>query len=293
MKVFLLAQTRLAPEAVDFFTEVDWLPGMECTEGDALAEMAGRLCYKSWKAYDGTQGTNANVTKVREGNVPYIGNIIDSGHGSVLEHINFTFACMGISRVFTHELVRHRAGCAYSQESLRYCRLQDLQVVLPEDPAITPANRRDALEGIMDLKRVIAKLDEVMIAPLKSFSLKKKLTSWLRRIAPIGISTNIIFTANVRALRHMICTRTSIHAEVEIREAFAIVAEKCIEQCPALFQDLYPDDQGQYVSSFTDSACTNTECDYESTVAGPPDISICPECGWETVVLDQRDRSKI
>lgn len=292
MKIFLLANTFINSEAYDFLKYVE-APELRSSGGDLLAEIAGRLCYKSWRPYDGTDKTNANVTKVREGNVPYVGNIIDSGHGSVLEHISFTFACMGISRVFTHELVRHRAGCAYSQESLRYCRLQDLEVILPEDDNISHDMRRQALNAIRELKRVIAKLDEEMIAPHKSFDVKKKLTSWLRRIAPIGISTNIIFTANVRALRHMICTRTSVHAETEIREAFQLIAEKARERCPALFQDLYPDDQGQWVSSFTDYVCINMECDYETTVVGKHLSDLCPRCGWTMNVLDQRDRSKI
>ena len=290
MKVFLLAQTRLAVEATDFFEEVDWVP-RSCLEADALAEMAGRLCYKSWKAYDGTPNTNANIARVREGNASYIGNIIDSGHGSVLEHINFTFACVGVSRVFTHELVRHRAGCAYSQESLRYCRLQDLQVVLPDDDYLTPEARKDAIAALTELKKAIAKIDDSLIAPHKSFAVKKRLTSWLRRIAPIGVSTNIIFTANMRALRHMICTRTSVHAEVEIREAFALIAKKVRLQCPSLMQDLYADDQGQWVSTFTDYACSG--CDYKATVPGADLGDACPECGGMLMVNDRRSRAKI
>ena len=292
MKVFLLASTKFDHGIFDFMREVGWDPEPDASHGDTLAEVAGRLCYKSWRPYDGTQGTNANVTKVREGNMPYVGNIIDSGHGSVLEHINFTFACMGISRVFTHELVRHRAGCAYSQESLRYCRLQDLTVVLPADPNITPAMKVDAVRAIEGLKRVIAKLDKEMIAPHKSFDVKKKLTSWLRRIAPIGISTNIMFTVNARALRHMICTRTSVHAEVEIREAFDIIAHKAKDRCPALFQDLYRVDNGEWVSNFTDYVCSNTECEYKGTVGGPLKAQ-CPVCNSLLLESFSRSRAKI
>ncbi|KKK63349.1 hypothetical protein LCGC14_2995190, partial [marine sediment metagenome] len=74
---------------------------------------------------------NRNLTRVREGNQPHIKNILDSGHGSVLEHASATFAFRNVSRVFTHEIVRHRAGWAFSQESLRYVRADELGYWLP------------------------------------------------------------------------------------------------------------------------------------------------------------------
>lgn len=101
---------------------------------EILIELAGRRCYKSF-----VPGLNPNVTKVREGNDVYLDNIHGVAHGSVEEHPMFFFAFEGISRVFTHELVRHRAGVAISQESLRYVRLEDVNYWIPtilkeEDP---------------------------------------------------------------------------------------------------------------------------------------------------------------
>ena len=77
-------------------------------------------------------GLNANVSKVREDSAEYLRNILKSGHGSVLEHANFTFLFHNVSRVFTHELVRHRAGAAYSQESMRFVRLTDIPFWFPD-----------------------------------------------------------------------------------------------------------------------------------------------------------------
>ena len=79
-----------------------------------LIEFGGRACYRSWEP-----GLNPNVTRVRTDQREYFENILRSAHGSVLEHASYSFALRDVSRVFTHELVRHRAGSAFSQESLR------------------------------------------------------------------------------------------------------------------------------------------------------------------------------
>ena len=110
----------------------EWLRRMydnhEFSEGQddaqVLVEAAGRRCYKSW-----APGLNANVTKVREDSDAYLRNIVSVKHGSVLEHAQFTFALEGISRVVTHELVRHRVGVAISQESL-------LRLTAPSDAEV-------------------------------------------------------------------------------------------------------------------------------------------------------------
>src|SRR5580692_597292 len=82
--------------------------------GELIVEFAGRACYRSWEP-----GLNPNVTRVRADQREYFANILRSAHGSVLEHANYSFIIRNCSRVFTHELVRHRAGSAFSQGSLR------------------------------------------------------------------------------------------------------------------------------------------------------------------------------
>ena len=92
-----------------------------------LAELAGRLCYRSWEP-----GLNPNVVKVRTDQTAYLQNILQSLHGSVLEHVNFGFILHNVSRVLTHELIRHRPGVAISQESMRFVRIQDIPFWFPE-----------------------------------------------------------------------------------------------------------------------------------------------------------------
>lgn len=94
----------------------------ESTDGERLAEFAGRLCYMSQR--------NPAGRTTRE----YLENIKKQGHGSVLEHASYSLLLEGVSRSLTHELVRHRAGFAYSQLSQRYVDESAAQFVMP--PAI-------------------------------------------------------------------------------------------------------------------------------------------------------------
>src|SRR5215467_9387042 len=99
---------------------VSWIG--ESTDGERLAEFAGRLCYMSQH--------NPAKRQTRE----YLDNIKKQGHGSVLEHANYSVLLEGVSRSLTHELVRHRAGFAYSQLSQRYVDESEANFVVP--PAV-------------------------------------------------------------------------------------------------------------------------------------------------------------
>jgi thymidylate synthase (FAD) len=209
--------------------------------GELLIEFGGRACYRSWEP-----GLNANVTRVRTDQTAYLANLIASQHGSVLEHANFTFVFRNVSRVFTHELVRHRAGSAFSQESLRYVRLTDIGFRVP--PALEPIREQvvSLVETLQEFQVDAAErlgLDEDGLP----FSVKKEITSALRRLAPIGLSTDIVWTANVRTLRHVIEMRTAPGAEEELRLVFDRVAEIAREQAPGLFQDFERDADGSWV----------------------------------------------
>jgi thymidylate synthase (FAD) len=215
--------------------------GSQPNEGELLVEFAGRVCYRSWEP-----GLNANVKKIRTDRHEYFANILRSGHGSVLEHASYSFALRSVSRAFTHELVRHRAGSAFSQESLRYVRLTDIGFRVP--PALEPIR-----EQVLSL---VEQLEEFQLSAAESLSLdsedlpfhiKKEITSALRRLAPIGLSTDIIWTANVRTLRHVIQMRTAESAEEEMRLVFDRIGSIMREEAPELFQDFVRQDDGSWV----------------------------------------------
>jgi thymidylate synthase (FAD) len=209
--------------------------------GELIVEFGGRACYRSWEP-----GLNPNVTKVRTDQREYFANILKSAHGSVLEHANWSFALRNVSRVFTHELVRHRAGSAFSQESLRYVRLTDIGFRVP--PALEPV--RDQVLSIVE------QLEEFQVSAAEQlgidqqgvpFHVKKEVTSALRRIAPIGLSTDILWTANARTLRHVIEMRTAEGAEEELRLVFDQIARVMQVEAPGLFQDFTRSEEGAWV----------------------------------------------
>ena len=212
--------------------------------GELLVEFGGRACYRSWEP-----GLNPNVTKVRTDQREYFANILRSAHGSVLEHANYSFALRNVSRVFTHELVRHRAGSAFSQESLRYVRLSDIGFRVP--PALEPVREQ--------VLSIVEQLEEFQVSAAKElgideegvpFHVKKEVTSALRRLAPIGLSTDIVWTANARTLRHVIEMRTSDGAEEELRLVFDKIARIMQAEASGLFQDFARRDDGSWAPEY-------------------------------------------
>jgi thymidylate synthase (FAD) len=224
-----------------------WLEGrVDAAEGapnggELLVEFGGRACYRSWEP-----GLNPNVTKVRTDQREYFANILRSAHGSVLEHANYSFALRNVSRVFTHELIRHRAGSAFSQESLRYVRLTDIGFRVA--PALEPVRER--------VLAIVEQLEEFQLEAARElgideegvpFHVKKEVTSALRRLAPTGLSTDIVWTANARTLRHVIEMRTAEGAEEELRLVFDKVGAIMRAEAPGLFQDFSRRDDGAWV----------------------------------------------
>ncbi|MEK7647117.1 MAG: FAD-dependent thymidylate synthase [Patescibacteria group bacterium] len=232
-KIFLIGETRVDDAALkDYLHHVgapEWVTDAP-SDAEKVIEVMGRMCYRSF-----APGLNLNVIKVREGNAAYLGHILQVGHGSVLEHAIFNFIFADVSRVFTHELVRHRAGIAISQESLRFVRLDDLgfwpPTVVREDAEVMEIFVKTVKE-LESLQKVLAKkydLDGKM-----PFSKKKQITSAMRRVAPLGLVTSIGWSVNGRALRHVIEMRTDPAAEEEIRLVFGKVADLMFKKCPNL-----------------------------------------------------------
>jgi thymidylate synthase (FAD) len=244
-EVFLVARPDLDyDELARYLGEVggeSWLERLDRGDLDAqnLAEFAGRLCYRSFEP-----GLNPNVVRIREDQGDYLRNILASAHGSVLEHLNFSFVLHNVSRVLTHELVRHRPGVAISQESLRFVRLDELPFWFPEWAQSDPELMKRAtamLEQMEQFQIWMADhfgLDEEGVP----FAEKKHRTSFMRRFAPEGLATGLVWTANVRTLRHTIEARTAAGAEEEIRLLFQHIGALMVKEAPALFGDYVIED---------------------------------------------------
>lgn len=216
-------------------------------DAETLVEIAGRLCYRSW-----VPGLNANVTKIREASEVYLANILRSGHGSVLEHAQFSFICHNVSRVFTAEMNRHRAGCAISEQSMRFVRLTDIPFWWPEWTRETQyaGLMAEAEDLVTRMERWQVKAADVfgLDDPGVPFAKKKFFTSFMRRLAPLGLSTEEVWSANIRAIRHVVSMRTAEGAEEEIRIVAGQLAEIMAVELPNLFGDYERDDSGAWAT---------------------------------------------
>jgi len=236
--VIKIAETRTDPEALRKTMETLGVSdaGMSMflerrgLDGQSLIEFAGRICYESYEP-----GLNPNVTKIRDAPGEYFRNILMKGDGSILEHSQLSFAFLNISRVCSHEIVRHRVGTAISQESLRYVRPPQIKFWIPDELSDEQkAAMKKAVEGAEGAYRDLEGQIDWNELPMDR---KKRLTSALRRILPDGLATNMIWTANHRTLRWVIEMRTDPSAEIEIRIVFDQVAEICVRDYPHLYQD--------------------------------------------------------
>jgi thymidylate synthase (FAD) len=190
--------------------------------------MGGRVCYMSFG-------------KGRKTNAEYLSNIIGVGHGSVLEHGVWNFVFTGVSRSFTHELVRHRAGFGYSQLSQRYVDESTADFVEPDCIADDPELHAIWLESIRQSHEAYCRLVEGLARTFESEpsgTLRRKLARQAARsVLPNATETKIFVTANARALRHFIELRANEHAETEIRAVAVKVLRLMQKEAQNIFGD--------------------------------------------------------
>jgi thymidylate synthase (FAD) len=206
---------------------VSWLG--EGTGGERLAEFAGRLCYMS----------QANPAKrpTRE----YLDNIKKQGHGSVLEHANYSILVEGVSRSLTHELVRHRAGFAYSQLSQRYVDESNACFVVPPavigDEKLEAAWRAQVESAQQTYVSLVEQLMERYGWVADRVHRRKMAREAGRAVLPNATETKVVVTGNVRAWRTMLELRSSEAAELEIRRFAVAVLRLLQREAPGFFSD--------------------------------------------------------
>ncbi len=187
----------------------------------------GSVGKTSWINYSGmvycAEVPNNTLYVKRDGKPVWCGN-------SVLEHCSLNFITTDTSRIFSHELVRHRAGFAFSQTSGRYVRLDDVRFILPPELENCQEELQEFLQYTEEMVKRLEK--KTGLTEEKDFKIKKKITSAIRRIAPNGLANEIGWSVNLRALRHVIEMRTSRHAEWEIRYVFNEVADIVTSKWP-------------------------------------------------------------
>lgn len=229
--VYLVGRQTVDEAALDRFLTDHGLTWQSDTEvaGEYLIEVAGRLCYLSY------------ARPRPGGNKAYLEHLLEVGHGSVLEHAVWSFLFVGVSRSLTHELVRHRAGWAYSQLSQRYVDESVGEYVEPDVIARDPQLHRIWLDAIEQSHQAYVKLTEKLqetFADEPDRTLRRKLARQAARsVLPNATETKIFVSANARALRHFIELRASRHAETEIRKLAVQVLKIMQAEAPHIFSD--------------------------------------------------------
>lgn len=233
--VYLVGRQTIDHEVVQRFLadhETSWVTDSEIG-AELLTEIAGRICYMSFGAAQG-----------RKTNRDYLENIIESGDGSVIEHAVWNFIITGVSRSFTHELIRHRAGFGYSQLSQRYVDESTADFVEPDIIAEDPELHALWLEAIQTSHRIYVELvqrltDKVnrQFRDLPRTDRRKMARQAARSVLPNATETKIFVTANARALRHFIELRGSPLADTEIRKVAIKVLELMQKEAPNIFRD--------------------------------------------------------
>src|ERR671919_476228 len=189
----------------------------EASDGERIAEFAGRLCYMS-------QHNPAGRSTAE-----YLRNILRQGHGSVFEHSTYVMMIEGISRSCSHELVRHRAGWGYSQLSQRYVDESHAAFVMP------PAILGDAALAayVTAVEQLMARYQWVE----SKIHRRKMAREAARSVLPNATEVKIVASANVRAWRTMLELRCGEGAELEIRRLAVACLRLLQREAGSLFSD--------------------------------------------------------
>ena len=238
-----------APADVPWDTDADG--------GQALAEFAGRACYQSWKKPNPTTATNSG----------YLRHILEVGHLSVLEHGTVTIYFTGVSRSFTHELIRHR-HFSYSQLSQRYVPERNAAMVEPDVIADDPELHAKFVQAADSAVRAYTELLEGLekkFADVEQATLRRKQARQAARaVLPNATETRIVVTGNYRAWRHFVAMRASEHADVEIR-ALAIA---CLRELRRVAPNVFADFEISTLPDGTEAASSPLVAEATTSMSG-------------------------
>jgi thymidylate synthase (FAD) len=219
MRVLLIASTEVRNLVPGYLKHVD------TAHADELAEQAGRLCYESWDRPNPQTATNQG----------YLANIIQQGHFSVLEHASATFYIDGVTRNFTHELIRHR-HLSFSEVSQRYV-----------DAGRFPFVHHPGLVGLEETQQRLLNINSraaqraygILVDALQARGRDRKAARQAaRHVLPGGTETKILVTGNHRAWREMLDKRLAPAADAEFRAVAALILGELRAIAPNVYQDI-------------------------------------------------------
>ncbi|MCL1119751.1 FAD-dependent thymidylate synthase [Shewanella seohaensis] len=198
------------------------------TEAEELVEVSGRLCYLSF-------GKDRQSPR---NNKEYIANLILQGHESVLEHVSWTIILSGVSRGFTHQLVRHRVGFSFSQLSQQYHDESEALFVVPptieKNKELFSVWSDNMYKSICTYRKIITTFENTKLSKKEHL---RELRSAARSILPNATETKIVITVNARSLRHFFTVRGSLEGDWEMRRVACALFELVYQDAPSIFFD--------------------------------------------------------
>jgi len=194
------------------------------TDADDLAEQAGRLCYLSWNRPNPATATNKG----------YLHNIQEQQHNSVMEHASATFYIDGVTRNFTHELIRHRHH-SFSEVSQRYVNVGEFDFIDHPGFASVGEVSHAAKDIALGASREAYK---IVIQDLNQQGVEgKKARQVARHVLPSGLETRILVSSNMHGWRYLLSKRLSPTADEEFRQVAKLILDELKAIAPNTFQD--------------------------------------------------------
>ena len=215
-------------------------------DGEKLVASAAKLCYSA-------VGIDKIEENLSEKNTDkFLEMLVDLGHESTIEHVNFTFGVEGVSRTLTHQLVRHRIG-SYSQQSQRYVKLEQFEYIIPPSIATDEEANKLFVEAMENDQEYYNRITDILFEKhfkeylaqgMKEREAKNKSEKQAiedaRYVFPNACETKIVFTMNARSLLNFFRLRTCNRAQWEIRELAIEMLRKVKGVYPTLFKNAGP-----------------------------------------------------
>jgi thymidylate synthase (FAD) len=199
--------------------------------------IAARACYSDKKIAELAKEAKE---KSEESKLKLIKAVMSSGHLSTTEHVSFTFAIDGMTRIYTQQLVRHRLA-AYSQQSQRYVRMHDIIEEIMENAKLDFGDAPEKLESYrLEVTEAIESYNKMVDELIESGMDSEEACEHARLLLPNATPSNILVTMNLREIMHVCNIRMCTRAQKEIRKVFTTLARMIIELFPFLKDYLVP-----------------------------------------------------
>ncbi|QZY54647.1 FAD-dependent thymidylate synthase [Crassaminicella profunda] len=215
-------------------------------EPERVVAAAAKLCYSRVGVDEIMEDLSDEKTD------KFLNMLMSLGHQSPIEHINFTFAVEGVSRVLTHQLVRHRIA-SYSQQSQRYVKLDQFEYIIPPSIEVVPEAREMFIKAMEEDQKKYNQLVEILqkkhydqlVQEGKSEKVAKRISEKKaiedsRYVFPNACETKIVFTMNARTLLNFFHHRCCQRAQWEIREMATKMLGLVKMVAPTIFKNAGP-----------------------------------------------------